>query len=372
MRNLRLLSIMVLLCLAGCGTETTPTYQLSVSAEPVEAGTVEYAAQAEYEEGTTVNLTASPNPNWVFARWQGGATGSGNPVSVTMDTDKSVTAIFEKKQYALTVTTEGEGSVSEQDVQSKTDYDHGTTVQLTATPAEGWEFAGWEGDITGEENPATITVTEEANVTAIFEIKQFDLEVLVEGQGSIEQNAIQNKTTYDFGTVVQLEAVPEPGWVFSRWEGAVEDTSGTVELTIDGPKTVTAFFEEPEPELQLWACGFTCDESDSRTDQLRLPYSSNVSASISTTASVITVQRFFFRVVAGSFTIKNVIASEQNDRVNAEFQGIANGMVLEPGQDYEFAALSGKTGGQQVSLRYSFEIEETGDVFDMRVQLVSN
>src|SRR6056300_361847 len=67
-------------------------------------------------------------------------------------------------QYTLTVTAGEGGSVS---TEGGT-YDEGTEVTITATPAEGYEFVGWEGSDSTE---ASLTVTLGANTTlnALFE-----------------------------------------------------------------------------------------------------------------------------------------------------------------------------------------------------------
>ena len=41
-------------------------------------------------------------------------------------------------------------------------------MTLTATPAAGWTFAGWSGDLTGSTNPQTITIDANKVVTATF------------------------------------------------------------------------------------------------------------------------------------------------------------------------------------------------------------
>jgi hypothetical protein len=48
----------------------------------------------KYAAGTQVTLTATPNTNWTFSGWTGDVPGTDNPLLVTMDVDKSVTASF--------------------------------------------------------------------------------------------------------------------------------------------------------------------------------------------------------------------------------------------------------------------------------------
>ena len=47
-----------------------------------------------YAEGTVVELTAAPAAGWAFDGWSEDLTGTVNPVTLTMDTDKNVTATF--------------------------------------------------------------------------------------------------------------------------------------------------------------------------------------------------------------------------------------------------------------------------------------
>jgi lysozyme len=49
-----------------------------------------------YPAGSTVTFTARPAPGWEFTGWSGSATGTANPLALTMDDNKSVLATFEK------------------------------------------------------------------------------------------------------------------------------------------------------------------------------------------------------------------------------------------------------------------------------------
>ncbi len=49
---------------------------------------------SQYCSGTQVTLTANPYPGWTFTGWSGDASGSTNPVTITMNGNKTVTATF--------------------------------------------------------------------------------------------------------------------------------------------------------------------------------------------------------------------------------------------------------------------------------------
>jgi hypothetical protein len=71
-------------------------------------GTVSGNDQAEYEEGTVVTLTADGT---AFKGWSGACSGTGNCL-LTMDSDKKVTALFEKKT-TWNILVEGPGRYSD-------------------------------------------------------------------------------------------------------------------------------------------------------------------------------------------------------------------------------------------------------------------
>ncbi len=231
------------LLLSGCGSSDNDTYRLTITAVPQEGGMVT-PANVEFDRERPLEISATANENWVFSEWQGDHTGSENPVIITIDSDKDIAAIFIKRDYPLTLLTEGEGQIIEQIVQQRTtDYPHGTTIELTAQPAAGWEFNRWEGDLEGDENPATITIDGETEVTGIFTRIEYPLTVNIVGEGDVEQEVVQMRTTdYTAGTAVQLTAIPEDDWAFSEWAGDASGADTTIIITVDGPKEVTATF----------------------------------------------------------------------------------------------------------------------------------
>lgn len=121
--------------------------------------------QAFYDNGTVVTLTASASLGWTFTEWTGDASGTSNTTTVTMTSDKTVTATFTQNVYTLTTSVVGSGSV---DLNSTGPYSYGDTVRLTGLPASGWNFKYWSGDITGSANPTTLLMTGNFSVTANF------------------------------------------------------------------------------------------------------------------------------------------------------------------------------------------------------------
>ena len=115
-----------------------------------------------YTTGSVVTVTATPDLGHAFIRWSGDATGSENPLTVSMDSSKSITAIF--ASLAVTVNLDGLGSVAKNP--DREYYELGQPVTLTATPGRWRSFTGWaDGNI---DNPRVITVGESNAYTAIF------------------------------------------------------------------------------------------------------------------------------------------------------------------------------------------------------------
>ena len=116
-----------------------------------------------------------------FAQWSDGA-GSFyvdnvySPVPATTD-------------CTLTVNTVGQGSVSITPQQAT--YSAGSTVQLTATPASGYTFSGYSGDLSGSSNPATVTMTDDKALTATFtQTTSGAISIVVDKNSVIYTNAL--------------------------------------------------------------------------------------------------------------------------------------------------------------------------------------
>lgn len=161
------LILLILIHLIACRQETY--FNITTQTKPDEGGYVEMTpSSSPVFEGTSVTFKAVPRSEYIFTGWGGSLSGTENPKTVTVTAAMDVLAKFELKTYSLSVSVEGEGTVNERVVTTKTDYGSGTEVELMATPFTGWSFDHWEGDLAGANNPARIAISGAKSIKAIF------------------------------------------------------------------------------------------------------------------------------------------------------------------------------------------------------------
>ena len=255
-------------------TATFVLKQFQLSLVPAGPGTISAqpsAANNMYNVGTVVTLTATPAANALFTGWSGACSGTAATCVVTMDAAKSVTATFTLKQFQLSLTAVGTGTISAQPSAANNVYNAGTVVGLTATAGTGYQFTGWSGACSGTAPACSVTMDAAKSVTATFTQGQFVLTLTTIGDGSITANP--GPTTggmYGFGTVVTLTATPSSTVTtsaattlartavsaaaskFAGWSGACTGTGACV-VTMDAAKSVTATFTTTTPPS-------TCDD----------------------------------------------------------------------------------------------------------------
>ena len=137
---------------------TTPGTGGSITRDP---------AQASYDAGSVVSLTAVPNTGYSFTSWGDDLSGSTNPTTITMDGNKSVTASFTlipPTCYALTRGHTGNGADPTASPTSSTgcaagQYVSGESITLTAAPDSGHQVGSWNGTTNDSSTANTNTVT---------------------------------------------------------------------------------------------------------------------------------------------------------------------------------------------------------------------
>jgi hypothetical protein len=226
------------------------TYDLTISS--TEAGSVTQPGEGvfTYDTGTVVNLVATPGEGYRFVEWTGDVGTIADvydaSTNITMNGDYSITANF-VRQYNLTISSTAGGNVTTPGVGTFT-YDTGTVVNLVATPAAGYRFVNWTGNVgtIGNVNAAAtnITMNGDYSITANF-VRQYTLTITSTAGGSVTTPG-QGTFTYDAATVVSLVATPDAGYRFVNWTGDLSTianvNSATTTITMNGDYAITANF----------------------------------------------------------------------------------------------------------------------------------
>ena len=214
---------------------------LALSANPTVGGNTNGAGS--FNAGSSVTVTAAANTGYTFTNWTEGNQVVSTSASYTfaLNDSKTLVANFAIKTYTLTVTA-ANGTVAKSLDQAR--YNHGSTVQLTATPNPGFTFTSWSGDAVGDTNPLTVTMNADKNITANFTaippvVNAYTLTVTA-ANGTVVKNP--NQPNYNAGTNVQLTATANAGYIFTSWSGDATGSVNPLTVTMNANKNITANF----------------------------------------------------------------------------------------------------------------------------------
>ena len=138
-----------------------------------------------YLSNAVVGITGVTNAGWGFLQWTGDATGTNRSNSVVMNGNRAVQALF---GTAVGTTVAGGGSVWRNP--AGVVYPYGTTIQLSAVPQAGNQFAVWGNAASGNLNPLGFVVTNaNPTVSSLFvplNAGQVALAVIPVGHGTCD------------------------------------------------------------------------------------------------------------------------------------------------------------------------------------------
>ncbi len=230
-------------------SDPVPGYHLTINAE-VGGTTDPIPGNYFHPEDAEVTVEAIPNAGYLFLEWTGDfPVGEQNQesITITMDSDKTVTAHFQEITYDLTLNAEAGGTTDP--VPGVHTYSENAEVTVEAIPNVGYEFLEWTGDFpVGEQNQMSITITMDADktLTAHFsEVITYDLTLNAEAGGTTDP--APGVHTYNENAEVTVEAIPNLGYEFLEWTGDFpvgEQNQMSITITMDADKTLTAHFYE--------------------------------------------------------------------------------------------------------------------------------
>ncbi len=154
----------------------SPSYTLTIAGSAGGNVTTPGVGNFTYYEGTVIYLLATLHAGYHFVDWTGNVSTISNvkrhATSITINGSYSIMANFDEDppaRYMLAILSAPGGSVVIPGEGTFT-YDVGTVVSLVATPASGYEFSKWSGDVdtVADINAASTNITMAGNSSYIL------------------------------------------------------------------------------------------------------------------------------------------------------------------------------------------------------------
>jgi hypothetical protein len=117
------------------------------------------------DKNSLVTVRANPSSSYRFANWTGDASGSANPITLTIDKNKTIRANFIEQFDLMLSATSGGTTTPPPATYTK---DKNTLLTVTAVPDLNYRFANWTGDAPGAGNPLTLKFDKKRTIRANF------------------------------------------------------------------------------------------------------------------------------------------------------------------------------------------------------------
>ncbi len=122
-------------------------------------------------------------------------------------------------------------------------------------PNPGYQFVNWSGSISGSDESISVEMSCNKSITANFEVTSYVLtaDVGPGAGGEVIIEPSQSGGGYAAGAEVTVTAVPEEGYKFSHWSGAVSGSMNPIKIVMDWDKELIANFTKAISFIWLWA-----------------------------------------------------------------------------------------------------------------------
>ena len=220
---------------------TANAYSITV-VQPT-GGTVSASATSA-AAGTTIELTANPAEGYTLDYFTLDGERINGDTFTMPARNVEVSAVFTANAYSINVVQPAGGSVAA----SATSATAGTTIELTATPAEGYTLDCFTLDGERINGDTFIMPARNVEVSAVFTANAYSITVVQPANGTVSAS----KLSAFFGEAVELTAVPDEGYELSHYvvNGAANN-GGTFTMPARDVIVTAVFTKVAEPSVNL-------------------------------------------------------------------------------------------------------------------------
>lgn len=203
-------------------------FTVTVTADPLEGGSVTGAGIYQYNE--TATLTAIPSIGYNFTNWteEGTIVSEEIEFATIITFDRILVAHFELKSFTISVAADPQdgGNVS-----GAGTYLYNQTVTVSAVSETGYDFVNWmeDGAEVSNEQQYLFTATGDRSLVAHFELQTFLIQTVAD---PISGGTIEGGGSYAYNSTATVLANPEPHYEFINWTENGDIVSTDMEYSI--------------------------------------------------------------------------------------------------------------------------------------------
>ena len=192
--------------------------------------------------GTELTIVATPAEGYKLTALTANGTDILATKKIVVTDNLTVKATFTKKNFAVSLTKEGEGTISAAGATSLNAVAYGTELTINATPAKGYELTALTANGTDILATKKIVVKDNLTVKATFTKKSFAVSLTKEGEGTITATGASNLNSVAYGTELTIVATPAEGYELTALTANGTDILATKKVVVEGNLTVKATF----------------------------------------------------------------------------------------------------------------------------------
>ena len=220
----------------------TQNYNITVSANPTNGGTV--TGGGSYQQGQSCTVHATANSGFTFTNW----TENGSVVSTqanytfTVSGNRTLVANFQAQPQNYTISVSA-NPTNAGTVSGGGTFQQGQTCTVHATPATNYTFVRWteNGNQVSTNANYTFTVNGNRNLVAQFQGQSYYIATTSNPSngGTTSGNGL-----YHFGETCTVTATPATGYEFVNWtdNGSVASTEAAYTFTVESGRNLVANF----------------------------------------------------------------------------------------------------------------------------------
>jgi hypothetical protein len=303
-----------------------------------------------FSTGDAVEIEPVPIEGWTLDRWSGDVPASDirqDPLTVTMDQDRTINTHFRRATRTLTIEWAGAGTVTVNGTPEPLPYTGqfpiGTAVTIDAIPKDSWQFQVWSGDVPAADkgaDPLVLTMDQDRTVKPWFQMVKRQLTIEYAGAGSVTINGTPQTLPYTgsfpINSVVTVDAVPLASWEFQLWSGHVpvaNKTDDPLAIAMDQDRTIKPWFQRIKRQLTIEYAGAGTVVVNGTPQSL--PYTGSFPLNSTVTIDAIPIANWQLQVWSGDVPTANkaddplVLTMDQDRTIKPWFERVKRALTID-------------------------------------------